>query len=276
MIVFPNAKINLGLNVTERRPDGYHNLETVFYPVSVEDALEVVRPPKENQETKLHLSGRALEGDPEKNIVLKAYRLLEKEYSLPPVDIYLHKYIPSGAGLGGGSADGAFMIKLLNELFHLGIDRRKCRDLALRLGADCPFFIENSPCYATGIGEILEPTNLDLSRYYVLIVKPPVFVSTHKAFQFIQPTFPEFNVRDIVSHYPVEEWHNLLKNDFEQSVFPQFPELPLIKKKLYENGAIYASMSGSGSALYGLFKEEPSGAASLFPNSFTWWNKLKK
>lgn len=274
MILFPNAKINLGLSVTERRPDGYHNLETVFYPVYIEDILEVVHAGR-NKDTKLHLSGVTLDGDPEMNIVLKAYRLLEKEYQLPPVEVYLHKCIPSGAGLGGGSADGSFMIKLLNELFNLKIDSQKCREYAVRLGADCPFFIENKPCYATGIGEIFEPIQLNLSKYYLLVVKPPVFVSTREAFQLIQPAFPELNVRDIVNDYPLEEWRDLLKNDFEQSVFPQFPELSLIKEKLYGSGAIYASMSGSGSSLYGIYKENPAQTTSLFPTCFTWWNTLK-
>ncbi len=274
MIVFPPAKINLGLNVTERRADGYHHLETIFYPIFLQDILEVVCAADPEKGTSLHLSGNALEGESEKNIVLQAYRLLEQEYALPPVEIYLHKCIPSGAGLGGGSADGAYMIRLLNDLFALGLTPEQSREYAVRLGADCPFFIENKPSYATGIGEILTPVHLDLSSWYILLVKPAVFVSTAAAFRQIRPAKPALNVKEIIENYPLDQWRDVLRNDFEDSVFPEFPELARIKETLYESGAAYASMSGSGSSLYGIYKEDPDEVASLFPTCFTWWKSL--
>lgn len=252
MITFPNAKINLGLNITEKRPDGYHNLETIFYPIPLEDALEVC--PREEGEGKYSLSqsGLAIEGDPDKNLVVKAYKLLDEACGLPPADIYLYKHIPSGAGLGGGSADAAFMLKLLNDTYNLKLTDDQLEEYAARLGADCAFFVRNRPTYAEGIGNIFSPVELSLAGWQLLLVKPDIFVSTRDAFARICPRRPQSNLKDIIGQ-PVESWKDCMVNDFEESVFPQFPAIGDIKTELYRLGAVYASMSGSGSSVYGLF-----------------------
>lgn len=252
MITFPNAKINLGLNITEKRPDGYHNLETIFYPIPLEDALEAC-PRKEGPGSySFSQSGLSIEGDTENNLVVKAYKLLDETYHLPPVDIYLHKHIPSGAGLGGGSADAAFMLKLLNRMYRLNLTDDQLEAYAARLGADCAFFVRNQPTYAEGIGNIFSPVELSLAGWQLLLVKPDIFVSTRDAFARIRPRRPERNLRDLISQ-PVESWKDYMINDFEESVFPQFPAIGDIKTELYHLGAVYASMSGSGSSVYGLF-----------------------
>lgn len=253
MITFPNAKINLGLNITEKRPDGYHNLETIFYPIPLEDALEVCTRHEGEGKYSLTQSGLSIEGDIEKNLVVKAYKLLQDEgCDLPPVDIYLHKHIPSGAGLGGGSADAAFMLKLLNGTYNLHLTEDCLEEYAARLGADCAFFIRNQPTYAEGIGNIFSPVELSLTGWQLLLVKPNVFVSTRDAFARICPQHPAHNLKDIIK-LPIEKWKDYMINDFEESVFPQFPTIGDIKAKLYRLGAVYASMSGSGSSVYGLF-----------------------
>ena len=252
MITFPNAKINLGLNITEKRPDGYHNLETIFYPIPLEDALEAY-PRKEGPGSySLSQSGLSIEGDTENNLVVKAYKLLDETYHLPPIDIYLYKHIPSGAGLGGGSADAAFMLKLLNRMYRLNLTDDQLEAYAARLGADCAFFVRNQPTYADGIGNIFSPVELSLAGWQLLLVKPNIFVSTRDAFARIRPRHPERNLRDLINQ-PVESWKDYMINDFEESVFPQFPAIGDIKTELYHLGAVYASMSGSGSSVYGLF-----------------------
>ena len=252
MITFPNIKINLGLSITEKRPDGYHNLETVFYPVALEDALEIRTNPEAQQKFTLHQHGMEIAGNPENNLVVKAYLLLDKEFHLPPVEIHLYKHIPSGAGLGGGSSDAAFMLKLLNEHYNLQLSDKQLEDYAATLGADCAFFIKNTPTYAEGIGNIFSPIELSLKGYRIMIVKPDVFVSTREAFANIRPHRPEYPVREVIRR-PVAEWKDTLINDFEASVFPQYPVIGEIKEELYHQGAIYASMSGSGSSGFGLF-----------------------
>ena len=252
MITFPNIKINLGLSITEKRPDGYHNLETVFYPVALEDALEIRTNPEAQQKFTLHQHGMEIAGNPENNLVVKAYLLLDKEFHLPPVEIHLYKHIPSGAGLGGGSSDAAFMLKLLNEHYNLQLSDNQLEDHAATLGADCAFFIKNTPTYAEGIGNIFSPIELSLKGYRIMIVKPDVFVSTREAFANIRPHRPEYPVREVIRR-PVAEWKDTLINDFEASVFPQYPVIGEIKEELYHQGAIYASMSGSGSSVFGLF-----------------------
>lgn len=252
MITFPNIKINLGLSITEKRPDGYHNLETVFYPVALEDALEIRTNPETQQKFTLHQHGMEIAGNPENNLVVKAYLLLDKEFHLPPVEIHLYKHIPSGAGLGGGSSDAAFMLKLLNEHYNLQLSDNQLEDYAATLGADCAFFIKNTPTYAEGIGNIFSPIELSLKGYRIMIVKPDVFVSTREAFANIRPHRPEYPVREVIRR-PVAEWKDTLINDFEASVFPQYPVIGEIKEELYHQGAIYASMSGSGSSVFGLF-----------------------
>ena len=254
MITFPNAKINLGLNIVEKRPDGYHNLETIFYPINLQDALEVTRREKNDKEYTLHISGSPLEGEPEDNLVVKAYKLLKKDYpGLLPVDIHMYKHIPAGAGLGGGSSDAACMIKLLNDKFSLGLSTERMEEYAVKLGADCAFFIRNKPVFATGIGNLFEPVELSLKGYHIILIKPDIFVSTRDAFAEIKPVRPAVSLKEIVKQ-PMETWKNSMKNDFEDSVFKKFPEIAAIKDELYDLGAVYAAMSGSGSSVYGIFK----------------------
>lgn len=254
MITFPNAKINLGLNIVEKRPDGYHNLETIFYPINLQDALEVTRRENNDKEYTLHISGSPLEGEPEDNLVVKAYKLLKKDYpGLLPVDIHMYKHIPAGAGLGGGSSDVACMIKLLNDKFSLGLSTERMEEYAVKLGADCAFFIRNKPVFATGIGNLFEPVELSLKGYHIILIKPDIFVSTRDAFAEIKPVRPAVSLKEIVKQ-PMETWKNSMKNDFEDSVFKKFPEIAAIKDELYDLGAVYAAMSGSGSSVYGIFK----------------------
>ena len=267
MITYPNAKINLGLNIVEKRPDGYHNLETVFYPINLQDALEVTLL-EDEKEYALTLSGTPIEGDPDQNLVVKAYRLLKQDFpNMPAIDIHMYKHIPTGAGLGGGSADAAFMIKLLNEKFKLGLGIEKMEEYAASLGADCAFFIQNKPVFATGIGNIFEPIQLSLKGYYLVLVKPDIFVSTKDAFSLIQPMKPTQSLKEI-ARMPVETWRATMKNDFELSVFQKYPEIAAIKDKLYDMGAIYASMSGSGSSVYGIFREQVEFVDEIFNGCF--------
>lgn len=270
MILFPNAKINIGLQVTSRRADGYHDLDTVFYPIPLCDALEVVASPDADApDCTLHLLGAPLEGDPDDNLVVKAVRLLRSEgYRFPAIDIWLTKHIPSGAGLGGGSSDAAFTLVLLNNLFTLGISDDRLEELAARLGADCAVFIRNRPVYATGIGNIFTPIPLDLTGYTLVVVKPDIFVSTREAFQGVTPCPPDVTLlhKDTL---PIEQWRTTITNDFENSIFPLHPELADIKQRLYLHGATYAAMSGSGSAIYALFADGTvTPEASDFPDCF--------
>ena len=267
MITYPNAKINLGLNIVEKRPDGYHNLETVFYPINLQDALEVNVQEGED-EFSLKVSGVPIEGEPENNLVVKAYRLLKKDYpDIPAIDIHMYKHIPTGAGLGGGSSDAAFMIKLLNEKFRLNLSIEKMEEYAAILGADCAFFIQNKPVFATGIGNIFEPIQLSLKGYHLVLVKPDIFVSTKDAFAHITPMKPTQSLKEII-RMPVETWRATMKNDFEESVFQKFPEIAAIKDKLYDLGAIYASMSGSGSSVFGIFREQVEFVDEIFSGCF--------
>lgn len=260
MISFPNAKINLGLRITEKRPDGFHNLETVFIPVGWSDALEFV----ESDKLQFTASGISISGDPESNLVMKAYRLLQKNFKLPALKIHLHKQIPFGAGLGGGSSDGAFMLRMLNKTFDLKISEEKLLDYAAVLGSDCPFFILNRPVYATGRGEIMQNADVRLNGMFILLVKPPVEVSTAKAFQFIVPEKSKVSLAELIS-LPVQNWKHKVVNQFEESVFQQYPEIGAIRQELYKMGADYASMSGSGSCVFGLFHELPDRWKNRFP-----------
>ena len=254
MITFPNAKINLGLNIVARRPDGYHDIETVFYPIGLTDVLEVV--PSRNGVTRLHTLGNKVDCEPEKNLVMKAFRLMKsKVQGLQPVEIYLYKHIPDGAGLGGGSADASFMLKMLDEMSGAGLVEDELAALASQLGADCAFFVHNTPMYATGIGNRFSPVTVDLSGYVLLLVKPPVSVSTAAAYAKVKPHASEQYIPEVLQR-PVEEWRDVLKNDFEPSVFAQFPQLAAIKQSIYDSGALYASMSGSGSSLFGIYDND--------------------
>lgn len=251
MILFPNAKINLGLNIVSRREDGYHNIETVFYPIKLEDSLEIV-PAKDGESTTLTCHGRTVDCPMEKNLVTKAYRLLQKEFNLPEVEMHLLKHIPDGAGLGGGSSDASSALMILNQLFNLGLSKQQLAERAATLGADCAFFIHNKPLMATGIGNIFTPVDVDLSGLYLFLVKPSVSVSTAAAYSQVTPRPSQTQIPDILSAH-VKEWKGVLKNDFEDSVFAQFPLLAEIKQQIYDAGAIYASMSGSGSSMFGIF-----------------------
>ncbi len=272
MITFPIAKINLGLNVVERRSDGYHNLETVFYPVPIKDALEIqpMHPDfPTDVDCDLKVTNMLIAGDEQKNLVVRAYQLLKQEYpTLPHIHTHLWKGIPSQAGMGGGSSDCAYMIRLLNEGFALGLSEKQMISYAARLGADCAFFIKSVPCYAEGIGEQLEPITLDLHGWYIAVVRPNIPVPTKEAFSLIRPHRPVKNCRQIVCQ-PVDTWREELVNDFEESVFTLHPEIGNVKTTLYEMGATYAAMSGSGSALFGLFKKHPDRLSQIFPDMFT-------
>lgn len=275
MITFPNAKINLGLNIVEKRPDGYHNLETIFYPINLQDALEVTRRENNDKEYTLHISGSPLEGEPEDNLVVKAYKLLKKDYpGLLPVDIHMYKHIPAGAGLGGGSSDAACMIKLLNDKFSLGLSTERMEEYAVKLGADCAFFIRNKPVFATGIGNLFEPVELSLKGYHIILIKPDIFVSTRDAFAEIKPVRPAVSLKEIVKQ-PMETWKNSMKNDFEDSVFKKFPEIAAIKDELYDLGAVYAAMSGSGSSVYGIFKAPIENVEDKFCGCFCRGHRIK-
>lgn len=273
MIVFPCAKINLGLNIVSKREDGYHNLETVFYPIPLYDALEIKYMDEKfpsDTACDLKVTGNVVDCDEQKNLVVKAYHILAADYQLQRIHTHLYKHIPSQAGLGGGSSDAAFMIRLLDERFRLNIGNPEMERYAARLGADCAFFIEAEPAYAEGIGDVLMPADGpdgNLQGYYLCVVKPDVAVSTKEAYSAITPKKPAKSCRDIVRQ-PIETWKEELVNDFEEPIFKMHPELAAIKLKLYDQGAAYASMSGSGSALYGIFKEEPKGIEEQFDGMF--------
>lgn len=257
MLLFPNAKINLGLNVVSKRPDGYHNLETIFYPIPISDALEIIEDPDGSSKGyQFTSSGIIVNGAEEHNLCVKAYLLLKDEYDLPNVKIHLHKTIPLGGGLGGGSADATFILLALNQMFSLNLSTQALKDYALKLGADCPFFVENTPCLGQGVGELLEPINLSLKGCYFVLLNPNIHVSTANAFSAIKPKQPLVRVDEIIVG-PKESWRDLLVNDFEESVFPQFPVIESFKKSLYNDGAFYASMSGSGASVFGLFENVP-------------------
>lgn len=269
MIAFPNCKINLGLSVIEKRPDDYHNIETIFLPVALTDVLEII-PSKDS--TKMDVTGNTTLANSADNLCLKSYNLLKARFDLPNVHIHLHKNIPTGAGLGGGSSDAAYTLILCNTIFQLKLSYDQLLYYAAQLGSDCAFFIYNKPAFATQKGEILTPINLNLSKYYITIIKPQISVSTAEAYAMISPQKPLKSINSIVSQ-PVETWKNELFNDFEIPVFKKHPIIKEIKEKLYHLGADYAAMSGSGAAVYGIFKEEID-LSSHFEGYFYWQGKL--
>lgn len=262
MITFPNAKINLGLNIVSKRPDGYHNLETVFYPLAIKDALEIIVKDGQGRDTFFE-SGIKVDASPETNLVMRALSLMRKHYDFPFVEVHLLKKIPFGAGLGGGSADASFMLKLLNQTFQLNASDEELIRLAVQLGADCPFFIYNHPVFATGIGEVFEKIELSLKNYYFVLIKAEIHVPTKDAFALISPKQPKHSLMEIVK-LPVAEWKGLMVNDFEESVFAKYPTIGDIKNSLYRQGALYASMSGSGSSVYGIFTEQVEDLDSVY------------
>lgn len=275
MIAFPCAKINLGLNIVGVRPDRYHNIETVFYPIPLHDTLEICKMDEQfpsEQPCDLKITGNVLEGKEEDNLVVKAYRLLAKDFSLPRIHTHLFKKIPSQAGLGGGSSNAAFMIRMLNQEFHLNIGADQMECYAAAIGADCAFFIKAEPAYATGIGNELAPLNClksKLQGYYLALIKPQISVSTKDAYAEIEIRKPVRSCCEIVRDASIESWRGELTNDFEIPAFRKFPELKQIKEKLYEQGALYAAMSGSGSCIYGIFNTKPVHIDYLFKNCFT-------
>ena len=276
MITFPNAKINLGLDIVEKRPDGYHNLETVFYPIPLCDILEITpatEPDAPDYTFKMY--NAVFEGNDADNLVIKAYKALAADHKLPKVDISLYKHIPTGAGLGGGSADAAFALKMLNEIAGLGLTALQLRSYASRIGADCAFFIDNIPAYATGIGDILTPTQCSISGYHLVLVKPDIHVSTKDAYSLVTPQKPQEPLTDIAAR-PINEWKGAMKNDFEKSIFAKHPTMAKVKEQLYAMGAMYASMSGSGSSFFGIFNEEQDieKIKELFPGMFCWCKKM--
>ncbi|MCF0235249.1 MAG: 4-(cytidine 5'-diphospho)-2-C-methyl-D-erythritol kinase [Bacteroidaceae bacterium] len=275
MVVFPCSKINLGLNIVERRSDGYHNLETVFYPIPLHDNLEVISVKNATQDYLLHKTGLEIEGEDDNNLVVKVFRLLKEEFSqIPSVEIWLHKRIPSGAGLGGGSSDAAYMMRLLNEKYDLKMTDEDIEYRLSRLGADCPFFYHSRPAYATGIGDQLLPIDFDLAGYTLVLVKPDVHVSTREAYSLVHPKPSSQSLLFALSQ-PIETWRETVKNDFEFSVFKQYPAIAAIKQTLYDMGAVYASMSGSGSSVFGLFRRSQPEAAEVFSDCFVYETKLR-
>ncbi|HEY2647745.1 MAG TPA: 4-(cytidine 5'-diphospho)-2-C-methyl-D-erythritol kinase [Puia sp.] len=251
MIVFPHAKINLGLSIISKRPDGFHNLETIFYPIPMRDALEIVLSDK----NMFNQTGIKIPGNESDNLVLRAYHMLEKQYPfIKPLKIHLHKAIPLGAGLGGGSSDAAEILQLIDRFFTLNISPGKLSGFASDLGSDCPFFMQSKPCFATGKGEILEPLQLNLSEYSMLLVHPEIRINTVWAFSKIRPSLPKYSLKKMISK-PVNDWVHMISNDFEVPVFEAYPQLQVIKRQLYNAGAIYASMTGSGSTIYALFNK---------------------
>jgi len=268
MICFPNAKINLGLNVVDKRPDGYHNIETIFYPIGIEDALEIVH----DKFFDFHQTGLAIDTPQEENLVMKAVRLMQVEYKIKPISTFLIKKIPFGAGLGGGSADAAFMLKMLNEMNQLELSDERLEELASQLGADCPFFIKNKPVLATGIGNIFHSISLSLKDKYICLVKPEEFVSTAEAYASITPTIPLISLSEVIK-LPIAVWKDYMINDFEVSVFPNHPIIREIKESLYRHQALYAAMSGSGSSVFGIF-DHPTALASYYSKHFVWEGKL--
>ncbi|MCH2233834.1 MAG: 4-(cytidine 5'-diphospho)-2-C-methyl-D-erythritol kinase [Crocinitomicaceae bacterium] len=258
MIFYPNCKINIGLDVLEKREDGFHNLKSVFYPIPLKDILEIVK----SDDFNISFSGRKINGDFKDNLIYKAFELMQIQYGIGNISIHLHKQIPMGAGLGGGSADAAFALMGINEIYHLNLSNQELMKLASELGSDCPFFIFNTPCYVTGRGEIIEPIDMDLSNYWIKIIHPNINISTKEAFQGIHAKDQGFNLKSEIQ-YPVNQWSKI-KNDFEETIFPRHSSIKDIKEDLIKQGAIYASMTGTGSSVYGLFSEQPKKTSNSF------------
>ena len=260
MLVFPNAKINLGLQITEKLSNGYHAINSCMYPIPLKDALEFIPAKKK---TSFSSSGSSIPSDGKDNLVLRAYKLLKKDFQLPEIDIHLHKNIPIGAGLGGGSADAASMLKALNEYYQLFLDDSILEDYAAQLGSDCPFFISNQPALVSGTGTELEPFDLDLSGLFIVLIHPGLHISTQEAYAGVLPKQPASRIKDVLESKDFSFWKTDLINDFEDSVFQKFPLLSQIKEILYNHGAVYAAMSGSGSSVFGLFELKPADIPEL-------------
>jgi 4-diphosphocytidyl-2-C-methyl-D-erythritol kinase len=258
VLAFPSCKINIGLRIIEKRADGFHNLQSCFYPVAWGDILEVIP----SHEFRFSSSGLSIPGSSQRNLCVRAYELLKADFELPPVQLHLHKVVPIGAGLGGGSADAAFTLKLVNEQFGLALDNKSLEDYARQLGSDCAFFIQNRPLYCLEKGDVFSPIQVDLTGYYILLVYPNLAISTAEAYAGVHPRVPDVSLFEQLQ-MPIDAWRESIQNDFEDSLFPKYPILPQIKQQLYDAGAIYASMSGSGSTVYGIFN-----APVIVPNQF--------
>ena len=271
MIVYPNAKINIGLNIVGKRPDGFHNIETVFYPINLTDILEVVSSDEQENGISLATSGIQIDSRLGENLCEKAYQKLKKlSPQILPAKAHLHKIIPIGAGLGGGSADASFMLKLLNDYFKLNHSSEILRKLASEIGSDCAFFIDNTPSFAHGRGELLKPIDLSLKGYKIQLINPGIHISTQLAYSGVQPSKPEISLEELVLR-PPENWKDKIKNDFETHIFKMFPDIENIKNNLYRAGAVYASMSGSGSSVYGIFSETNK-LPNNYPADYFVWN----
>lgn len=270
MVTYPNAKINIGLNVIEKRKDGYHNLETVFYPIPLMDALEISIDESLPEPCNLKVSGEILSGRPEDNLVVKTFHMMKSLFPQQinkPVLVHLHKHIPTGAGLGGGSSDAAFMAKSVNQKFELNLTNEELKSIVAEIGADCPFFIENKPVFAEGVGDVFSKMQLSLAGKTIVLVKPDIFVSTRDAYSMVSPTQPESHLPELLKQ-PIGRWKDTIVNDFEVSVFRKYPEVAAIKDRLYDQGALYASMSGSGSAVYGIFDNQLEYVDEIFAGYF--------
>lgn len=256
MLVFPKAKINLGLRITGRRSDGYHDIETLFYPVDLCDALEIVRGPDGSDKDVMAITGCSLPGAPDDNIVLKSVTMLRELFPVPWLSIHLHKRIPAGAGLGGGSSDAAATLRTINRIFGLSVDTSKLKEIASALGSDCPFFIDAIPAFASGRGEILTPAPCILNGYHVVLANPGITSGTKEAYAECKPALPETSLTELVNK-PLKEWKNTVLNDFEEILFPKYPLIKELKSAFYDSGAVFSSMSGSGSTVFGIYSEKP-------------------
>jgi len=270
MICFPNCKINIGLSIIEKRDDGFHNIETIFYPVPLFDVLEIV----ESKKVEFSLSGNKIQGNKNSNLCLQAYYILQKNYNLPPIKIHLHKVIPTGAGLGGGSSNAAFMIKLINTFFSLNMNLSQMQEIARSIGSDCAFFIENKPVFASQKGDTFKTCKVDLTNYHIILVKPNIHISTPEAYSLIKPQKATFSLNKI-QNLNINEWKEHVNNDFEKVILKKYPEIKKIKTRLYEMGALYASMSGSGSCVYGIFDKNIP-IPNIFNSYFTWQGSLNQ
>lgn len=270
MVVFPNAKINLGLNILRKRADGYHDIASCFVPVPYTDVLEILPA----QKFGFTSSGIAIPGDEKDNLCIKAYQLLQNDFQLPPIQIHLHKVIPIGAGLGGGSADASFTLRCLSEMFELYLDDFLLEEYAAKIGSDCPFFIRNEAVMAYGTGTEFVEVKLNWQKPYLVLVTPPIHVATTEAYAGVQPNDSRPDPKEVTEKKPLPEWKELVRNDFETSVFQQYPAIAEIKSKLYEAGATYASMSGSGASVYGIFEQEPLLKGYFSTNDRIWQGQI--
>jgi len=268
MLVFPNCKINLGLHVLNKRQDGYHSIETVFYPVNWCDALEVIENKKDKTPFTWSQTGIEILGEIENNLIYKAWKLITEHKKIPPIAVHLHKTIPMGAGLGGGSSDAAHFIELLDKKYTLQLDYSLKLHIASQLGSDCAFFLRNNPVFAEEKGDQFSTIQLDLSEYYILVVYPNIHSNTKEAYDGLIPKIPKHPLKQIITTQPLANWKNTLSNDFEVSIFKKYPKINLLKEHMYASGAIYSSLSGSGSSVFGIFKEQP---VISFPKDYSFY-----